>query len=57
MTAAAEYAEAIRELHEAAQKAVRAAKRAGAPNLQSLRMTAHFIAGVADNLPKDDATA
>ena len=57
MTAAAEYAAAIRELHEAAQKAVRAAGRAGAPDLQSLRLTAHFVACVANNLPKDDATA
>lgn len=57
MTAHTDYAAAIRELDEAAKKAVRAAERVGTPDLQSLRLTAHFIACLADNLPPDEGTA
>lgn len=53
MSALAEYIAAIRELDEVAKKAVRAAERVETHDLQSLKLTAHFIACVADNLPQD----
>lgn len=56
MSAATEYTAAIRALDAAAERAVKAAEAVQSADLQSLKLTAHFIACVADNLPSDEVT-